>query len=257
MKTIEENVAKAMTKLSQLTFSHVEEIKELEIILKEALVKNPKNATIAISLLQAKVMLGKPREGIDLAENIWSVGGSISKRVEGLYISLLNSLCMFNHSKAILKSKIDKPLTERNKFPDLPNLLMTCYVGLGDIDTLKKISSLEEMGELGTMLEGFCDQIIEDGGKDHFTKQQKVLRKAMYGKCASYEVLLSDDEGYPEIEIGVFAGNDSVSRYQLQQKIDDAYNLYYNENGFIPLDNFLITVYDIKEHWGFDGSIDD
>ncbi|OPZ76694.1 MAG: hypothetical protein BWY78_01291 [Alphaproteobacteria bacterium ADurb.Bin438] len=250
-------LVQAMIKLFRLPYSKINEISKIETMLKEVLIERPRNATIAISLLQAKVMLGKVEEAINLAENIWSVGGDISKKTESLYISLLNSLCMFNYSKVMLDNKLNLNFEERVAIPDITNLFITCYTGLGDINSLMKVAHFEETGDKKEFLKDFCHQMIANKSKDHFAFQQNKIHSVIFGKCSSYETLLTNENQKTEIEIGIFSGGSSVNRYQLQKQIDKVYNDYYETVNHSPIDNFLITVYDIKEHWGFDGSMDE
>ena len=254
----DDEITRNIVALESITYAKVPEISKISHLLDAFLTKNPKNVTIAIYYLQTLVMLGKTSEAIDLAEGIWNIGGSISRETEALYIYLLNSLCMFNYSKVLLEPKLKMEFSEQQKYPNLPSLFITCYTGIGDLNALSEIAKLNGISDRQKqILKGFVSQMTDDGAKEHFLWQQKKINEVIYKKCSAYEVLLSADNGYPEIEVGVFAGGDSVDRYQLQRNVDKVYNDYYEIVGHVPLDNFMLTVYDIKEHWGYDGTMDD
>ena len=254
----DDEIERSIATLASTTYAKVPEISRISNLLDDFLTKNPKNVTVAIYYLQTLVMLGKAPEAIALAESIWNIGGSISKETEALYIYLLNSLCMFNYSKVLLEPKFKIGFEEQQKYPNLPSLFITCYTGIGDLNILNEIAKLDGISDRQKqILKGFVTQMTEDGAKEHFIWQQRKIHEVIYKKCSSYEVLLSADNGYPEIEVGVFAGGDSVDRYQLQRNVDKVYNDYYEIVDHTPLDNFMLTVYDIKEHWGYDGTMDD
>lgn len=253
-----DEIKRSIVSLASTTYAKVAEISEISNLLDNFLAKNPQNVTVAIYYLQTLVMLGKANDAINLAESIWNIGGSITKETEALYIYLLNSLCMFNYSKVLLEPKLKIEFSEQQKYPNLISLFITCYTGIGDLNALNEITKLNGISNRQKqILKGFVTQMTADGAREHFIWQQKKINEVIYKKCSAYEVLLSADNGYPEIEIGVFAGGDSVDRYQLQRNVDKVYNDYYEIVGYTPLDNFMLTVYDIKEHWGYDGTIDD
>ncbi len=202
-----------------------------------------------VALAQTKIMLGKAREAIDTVNLIWEMGGKISNVLETLYIHQLNSLGLFSKSLVLLKPKISMYTSARAEFEGFKNSIFNCFIGLGDLDGILKLATLEEFKDKKHLIETFVNQIDKKMLKQHFKTMQEIFNNTTYGKQTGYEVMLDEVDGNPMLEIGFFIGGDSVDRYQLQNQLEDLYANYYEENNLSPLNNFTFSIFDIKKHW--------
>ncbi len=243
---IRDDIIELFDRLVELQYSATKEIAEIEGKLANIHEADPKDVNASIALLQTKVMLGKADEGLVLAEQIWKQGGKITPVVEATYMDQLVALGLFDWCEVLLRPKL-----ENGDF-DLTLMyptLFACATGLGSLELLERAANIEGTGDEGEILGYFVAHQREANLEEHFAKQQKEVNKLLRGKQCAYEVLLETERGWPELEIGVFCGGDSVDRYQIQGKIDKAQKDYYEELDVKPLDNLTTTIYDLKEHW--------
>ncbi len=241
---------KTLIELLSIPFSNTTFISQKEELMERIIEKAPENHVAPLLALNlTKIMLGKTMEAIELSGRIWEMGGKISPDLEALMVYQLNSLGLFTRSLVLLKPKISMYASARSEFPTFKSSILRCAVGLGDLDLLETIAKLEEFSSEKEMIETFVSHMDKRMLSQHFKTSQELMNKIAYGKQTGYEVSFDNTDGYPNLEIGVFIGGDSVDRYQLQNKLDDEYANYYIENKINPLDNFSFSVYDIKEHW--------
>ena len=238
-----------LQELFAVPYTNVMYISARESQLEDIIKEDADNVSALLALLQAKIMLGKAEEGIALALRIWETGGQITKDEESLFIYQLNSLGMFSKSLALLKPKISLYQSARREYKDLKQALLRCAVGLGDLDLISKMAQLEEFAEEHSFLDAFALQMEKANLKQHFMKQQQLIEKLIYGKVAGYEVGGHLTKGYPQLEVALFVGGDSVDRYQLQQTITETFREYYGETKVDILDNFNYSIFYIQEHW--------
>ncbi|MGD9639393.1 MAG: hypothetical protein AB7U85_10140 [Alphaproteobacteria bacterium] len=243
--TPNDDVIDLYEKLITLPYSALREIGEVQSSLSRIIQARPQDISAKVAFLKTLTMLGNAAEGIKLAEQIWRQGGKIASYVEETYMELLISLGMYDWCLNLALPKFEKDFDLEVIYPVIFNIA----VGMGDLSLLERAAVKANLGTETETIKLFIKHQREAKLETHFAKQQQLINKILRGRQTGYEVLVETERGWPELEIGVFAGGDSVDRYQLQVEIDKTVREYYESENITPLDNVMTTVYDVKEHW--------
>lgn len=241
----QDDVIELYEKLITLPYSAVKDIGSIQNNLSKIVLSRPQDISAKVALLKTYAMLGNAVEGIKLAEQIWRQGGEIVSYVEETYMELLVSLGMYDWCLNLVLPKFENEFELDVIYP----LIFNIAVGIGDLNLLERAVDKANLGEESEAVKLFIDHQRSAGLEKHFIKQQQLINAVLRGRQTGYEVLVETERGWPELEIGVFVGGDSVDRYQLQVEIDKVQREYYESEGVTPLDNIMTTIYDVKEHW--------
>lgn len=232
--------------LSGLDYENVIEIDKISSQASDVINHDSSNLLARLLLLQTKLMLGKADDAMNLANDIWSRGGNIDDVSRSIFIGQLVDVGLFEWAKVLIDTIVkDDDFNFKLFYPPM----LACAVGLGDFELLEKLSNHPENKEHSEMLYEFIEVHRMEGLDQLFSKQQKLLNNTLKGKQTAYEILITEERGFAEMEVGVFVGGESIERQVLQDKINKDVDIFYHKNSKVPLNNFITSIFDIKSHW--------
>ena len=242
----DEIIIEKFNQLSEIDYSDVIGIDRISNQAFEMINLNSNNLQSKLLFLQTKLMLGKAKEAMVMANDIWASGGNIDDLSRSIFIGQLVDLGLFEWAKVLIDTIIKADDFNFRLF--YPSIL-AYSIGIGDFETLELLANHPENNEHSEILSEFIEMQKTENLDVLFTKQQKMLNDILKGKQTSYEILLTNERGFAEIEVGVFVGGESIDRQILQDKINKDVDVFYHKNSKVPLNNFITSIFDIKSHW--------
>ncbi len=241
-----EIVSEKFIQLSELDYSETQKIEQILNEAKNLMSQFPEIIPIRLLHLQTLLMLGKANEAMVAANNIWSKGGNIDDNSRSIFIGQLADLGLFEWAKILIDS-IRK--SEEFDFNLFFHPILATAIGLGDFELLEFLAANPQNIKYADLLDEFVQMQKIKQLDTLFTKQQKILNDVLKGRQTAYEIILDNDRGFAEFEVGVFVGGESLERQSLQDKINKDVDIFYHSNSKVPLNNFITSIFDIKSHW--------
>lgn len=244
--SIDEQFAQIFDDLLVLDYSHSFELLELEKRLYVLLRNNPEHLVGLVILMQVQIMLGNRAKAKAIAYKIWEKGGTMIPAAEFMYISNLINIGLLEMASVLLKPKFEHLQDKINFY--YPSMLKFSIM-TGNLNLLEKIvANVDDNIDVRHL----SDLIIcykELKYADHFKNIQRMVIEEAKELICSYETLFFVDRNFTDVEILLYTAGDAYERYGLKQKIDNKINAYFINSNEKKLNNIVISVHDIKEHW--------
>ncbi len=227
--------------LKRLQYDESVEIDTLGNELHRLLERDPDNLYGLLCLQLVSIMQGNPPRARDIANKIWSIGGSISPAAEAVYIDNLLDLGLTEMAGVLLKER----LADMESAPAVFEAVMLKYaIETGNIPLLTQICTVSGKHQV---LKAFADINRNLNNSGHLKNMQRLVLDQTKNRICGFDYQLYTDRGFPEIEVFLYTPDSENINLQLQKSIDDKIAAYYLSVGKPQINNYLATVRNLRK----------
>lgn len=238
-----------LDELLVLNYNQNEEITAVEQKIYEALRHQPSHIIGLITLMYAQIMLGNRSKANALALKIWDIGGSLDPFYEFVFVENLLSLGLLDMASVLLKPRFENLRESIDMFYPA---MVKFAVMTGNISLLNRIAEYPDIPVSDDDLFALADVYTESQAVEIFKNIQKIILENCAEYLCSYEYALYHDRGFPELEIILYVNSDPSFCAHLQASVDAKITAFWRSMGQERLNNFSITVTNIKDHIAWD-----
>lgn len=244
--SIDEQFAQIFDDLLILDYSNIAKIQNLEKSLYTLLRNNPEHLVGLIILMQVQIMLGNRAKAKAIAYKIWEKGGDLIPAADFMYINNLINIGLLEMASVLLKTKFENLVNNINFYYPV---MLKFSIMTGNLNLLEKVIANANKSINTRDIENLVISYKTLKYADNFKNIQRIVIEEAKESLCSYETLFFNDRNFTDVEILLYTAGDAYDRYGLKQKIDNKVNAYFSSANQKKINNIVISVLDIKEHW--------